>query len=217
MPLTINLLHEQQFLLKQRQRDPLKLGVYALAGVALLFLLYYGVRLAQSTALANDVRNHQAEWDKQAPAAKAADAKEAEYTAQVSAAAVVSKRIEGRFYWAPLLETLIKAVPAHVQIVNFSGANDQKADKINVTLEGIVAGDVPRLAADKFREDLNAVLSKTYQGVETSFRSLEEAATTVPLNGKNTPTARFIIEIKMNKPGAATAAATPAPARARTH
>ena len=216
MPLTINLLHEQQFLLKQRQRDPLKLGVYALAGVALLFLLYYGVRLAQSTALNNELKSRQAEWAKQEPAAKAADAKEAEYTTQVSAAAIVTKRIEDRFYWAPLLETLIKSVPPQVQIVNFTGANDQKADKMNVTLEGIVAGDVPRLAADKFREDLNAALNKTYQGVETSFRGLEEASTTVPLNGKNTPTARFTIEIKMNKPGA-TPAATPAPTRVRNH
>ena len=46
MPLTINLLHEEQFLLKQRKRDPLKLGLYALAGVAA------GSCLAHSACLA---------------------------------------------------------------------------------------------------------------------------------------------------------------------
>ena len=181
MPLTINLLHEEQFLLKQRQRDPLKLGMYALAGVAALFLLYYLVRVAQSSALHGQLKARQAEWAKQEPAARAADAQEADFTAQVSAAGVVTRRIENRFYWAPLLGTLIKAVPANVQIVNFTGANEQKADKITLTLEGVVAGDVPRLAADKFRESLNATLAKDYQSVETSFRGLEEAPGTVPI------------------------------------
>ena len=216
MPLTINLLHEEQFLLKQRQRDPLKLGIYALAGVAALFLLYYLVRVAQSSALNNELHGKQAEWAKQEPAAKAADAQEADYTAQVSAAGVVTKRIEGRFYWAPLLGTLIRAVPTNVQIVNFTGTNEPKTDKITLTLEGTVAGEVPRLAADKFRESLTASLNKDYQAVETSFRGLEESPGTVPLNGKPTPTAHFTIEVKLNKPAAvAAAAATPPPAAAR--
>ena len=80
--------------------------------MAALFLLYYLVRVAQSSALHNDLRAHQAEWAKQEPAAKAADAQEADFTAQVSAAGLMTKRIEGRFYWAPLLGTLLKAVPA---------------------------------------------------------------------------------------------------------
>lgn len=199
MPLTINLLHEEQYLLKQRQRDPLKLGLYALAGVAALFVLYYVVRAAQSSAITSELKARQAEWAKQQPAANAAEAKEAEYSGLVSGADVVSRRIDGRFYWAPLLSTFIKAVPPYVQIVNFTGANDQHSDKISVTLEGVVGGDVPRLVADKFRGELNAALLKAYPTVETSFRSLEEATGTVNLNGKPTPTAHFTIEIKMNK------------------
>ena len=101
-----------------------------------------------------------------------------------------------------------------MQIVNLNGSNEQKADKVTLALEGIVAGEVPRLAADKFRESLNAALSKDYQGVQTSFRGLEEAPGAVPFNGKTTPTAHFTIEVKLDKSGAA-AAATPAPAPAR--
>ncbi len=214
MPLTINLLHEEQYLLKQRKRDPLKLGLYALAGVAALFVMYYGWRLLSSTTLDGQLKARQAEWAKQEPAAKGAETQEKELTAQVAAADVVGKRIDNRFYWAPLLETLLRSVPANVQIVNLNGTNELKNDKATLTLEGIVAGEVPRLAADKFREALTVTLGKKYQGVEASFRSLDDTATPVNVNGKPSPTARFTIEIKMNKPSAVPAA-TPAPERHR--
>ncbi len=213
MPLTINLLHEQQFLRQQRQRDPLKLGLYALGGVAALFVLYYVVRYAQSSAIDHELKARQAEWAKQEPAAKAADLQEKEYTTRVSAADAVGKRIEGRFYWAPLLATLIKAVPPNVQVLNFTGTNDARADKIGVTLEGIVAGDQPRLSADKFRSDLTAALAKKYSGVETVFRSLDDSVSPVAFNGKPSPTARFTIEIKMGKLSAPPAAPAPVAAR----
>ena len=212
MPLTINLLHEEQYLLQQRKRDPLKLGLYALAGVAALFVMYYGWRFVSSSALKAQVRSRQAEWAKQEPAASAAAAQEKDVTTQVAAAAVVSKRIENRFYWAPLLETLVKNVPANVQLIVLAGDNDSKTDSIHLTIEGIVAGDVPRLAADRFRTSLSDNLGKSYQGVATSFRSLEDTSTPVSLNGKSTPTAHFTIEVQMNKPGLAPAA-TLAPER----
>ena len=214
MPLTINLLHEEQFLLKQRKRDPLKLGLYALAGVASLFVMFYGWRLVSSKVLASQYKDRLAEWVKQEPAEAAAVAQEKELTAQVAAADVVAKRVENRFYWAPLVETLVKSVPSNVQIVSLNGSNDQKNDKVLVTLEGIVAGDVPRLAADKFRTALTESLSKRFQGVETSFRGLDDTATPVNLNGKPSPTAHFTIEAKLNKPSAVPAAA-PVPERRR--
>lgn len=214
MPLTINLLHEEQFLLKQRKRDPLKLGLYALAGVAALFVMFYGWRLLSSKVLEAQYKARLADWAKQEPAAAAAAAQEKDLTAQVAAADVVTKRVENRFYWAPLVETLVKSVPPNVQIVSLNGSNDQKNDKVLVTLEGIVAGDVPRLAADKFRGVLTESLGKKFQGVETSFRGLDDTATPVNLNGKPSPTAHFTIEAKLNKPSAVPAA-TPVPERRR--
>lgn len=214
MPLTINLLHEEQFLLKQRKRDPLKLGLYALAGVAALFVMFYGWRLLSSKALDSRFKTLQAEWARQEPAITVAQNQQKDLTAQVAAADLVGKRIENRFYWAPLLETLLRSVPSYVQIVNLNGTNELKNDRISFTLEGIVAGDVPRLVADKFRTALNDSLSKKYQGVETSFRGLDETATPVNVNGKPSPTAHFTIEVKLNKPSAVPAA-TPAPERRR--
>ena len=212
MPLTINLLHEEQYLLQQRKRDPLKLGLYALAGVAALFVMYYGWRLISSTALSQQVRAHEAQWAKQEPASNAAAAQEKEVSAKIATSDLISHRIEGRSYWAPLLGTILKAVPPNVQLINFGGDNETGADHMRISIEGIVAGDVPRLTADQFRTALNDSLNKRYQGVSSSFRSLDDAPTPVVLNGKSNPTAHFTIDIQLNKPGAAP---TPAPAPER--
>ena len=208
MPLTINLLHEEQYLLKQRKRDPLKLGLYALAGVAALFIMYYGYRLISSTALNQEVKARQAEWAKQDPAQNAAIAQQKELTSKITAADILGRRIENRFYWGPLLETLLRAVPANVQLVNFTGNNEPGADRLSISLEGIVAGDVPRLTADQFRTSLNDSLGKHYQNVVTSFRSLDDGNTSVALNGKPVLTAHFTIEVSMARPSAVP---TPAP------
>ncbi len=86
----------------------------------------------------------------------------------------MTKRVEYRFYWAPVLDVLLKTVPPNVQIVNLSGSNDPKSDKISVLLEGVVAGDVPRIAADQFRTLLNERLAKQYPGATSNFRSLDD-------------------------------------------
>ncbi len=212
MPLTINLLHEEQYLLQQRKRDPLKLGLYALAGVAALFVMYYGWRLISSTALNQQVKARETEWAKQEPAANAATAQEKEVSAKIAAAEVIGRRVEGRSYWAPLLGTILKFVPPNVQLVNFGGENEAGTDHLRIGIEGIVAGDVPRLTADQFRTALNDNLSKHYQGVSSTFRSLDDAPTPVVLNGKSISTAHFTIDVQINKPGAT---ATPAPAPER--
>ena len=212
MPLTINLLHEEQFALKQSKRDPLKLGLYALAGVAALFVMYYGFRLISSTALSQQVSARAAEWAKQEPAANAASAQQKELSTKVAAADVVTRRIENRFYWGPLLDTLLRSVPPNVQLVNLSGSNDTGADHVTLTLEGVVAGDVPRLAADQFREALTQSLAKHYQGVSASFRSLDDTATPVTFNGKTTLPAHFSIDVQLTKPQAIPTA-TPVPER----
>ena len=210
MPLTINLLHEQQFLLQQRKRDPLKLGFYALGAVAMLFFLYYAYRYAANSSLKGDLRARQADWAKQEPQAKAAAAREAELNAKLVMADAVGKRIENRFYWAPVFDLLLKTVPPNVQIVNLTGTNEPKSDKISVLLEGVVAGEVPRIAADQFRTVLNERLAKQYPGATSSFRGLDDTAATVNVGGRALPTARFTIETAFSKPHAAPAE-TPAP------
>ena len=212
MPLTINLLHEEQTLSKQRKRDPLKLGFYALGGVAALFVLYYVVRLASSSTIMNQMHAREADWTKQEPLAAAAAKREAELTTHIAAAGSITSRIEDRFYWAPVVELLAKSVPVNVQLVGFTGTNEARSDKINLLLEGIAAGEVPRFAAEQFRTGIGERLGKTYKNVTTSFRSLDETTSTVAVNGKTLPTARFSIEVSIARPSAAPAP-TPVPER----
>ena len=216
MPLTINLLHEEQFLLQQRKRDPLKLGLYALAGVAALFVLYYFVRLAAGSTTISEMHAREADWAKQEPLAAAAAKREADLNGQITAAGSITRRIENRFYWAPLVETLARFVPPNVQLTGFTGGNDPKSDKVSLVLEGFAAGDVPRFAAEQFRTGIGDRLGKTYKNVTTAFRGLDETASNVTLNGKSMPTARFSIEIAFDKPSA-TPAPTPVPARRAHH
>ena len=216
MPLTINLLHEEQYLLQQRKRDPLKLGLYALAGVAALFVLYYFVRLAAGSVTINEMHAREADWAKQEPLAAAAAKRETDLNAQIIAAASITHRIENRFYWAPLIELLARSVPPNVQLTGFTGSNEGKADRITLVLEGLAAGDVPRFAAEQFRTGIGNRLGKTYKNVTTAFRGLDETASNVPLNGKPTPTASFSIEVAFDNPSIAPAP-TPVPERRARH
>ena len=154
--------------------------------------------------------SRQAEWARQEPAAKAAATREAELSAKLASADALGKRIENRFYWAPVLDVLLKTVPPNVQIVNLTGTNDPKADKISVLLEGVVAGEVPRIAADRFRTTLNEQLARQFPGAISTFRGLEDNASSVNVGGRALPTARFTIETIFTKPHA-TPAETPAP------
>lgn len=213
MPLTLNLLHEEQKQHQARQRDPLKLGVLGLVGIALLFMGYYAVRLIGSNALTSRLHARQAEWARQEPLSRAALTQEAELNLTLGAAASVTKRIEERFYWAPLLDTLQRMVPPGVQILSLSGNNDVSSEKVLLGLDGIAAGVEPRAAAEQFRIALADALSKKFPGAVSSFRSLEEATGLATLAGKPLPTAKFSIDITLKKTAAAP---PPEPARARS-
>jgi hypothetical protein len=199
MPLTINLLHEEQALLKLRKRDPLKLGLYALGGVALLFVAYYGYRLIGSSSIKGELEAREAEWARQAPKAAAAAAQDDAFAEKLSVANLVSQRIDNRFYWAPLLSELQRTVTPNVQIISLSGSSDPKDDKVTVVLDGLAAGSRPRAAAEQFRTTLNDVLGRSYKGAAATFRALDEAPATVALGGKQMPTARFTIDLKLDR------------------
>ncbi len=199
MPLTINLLHEERALLQQRKRDPLKLGLFALGGVALLFVAFYCYRLIGSASIKRDMDSRQAEWAREEPKALAAAEQDKVYSDKLGVASLVSQRIDNRFYWAPLLSNLQRTVPPNVQIISLAGSCDAKDEKVAVVLEGLAAGAVPRAAAEQFRTTLTEVLGHSYKGAVATFRNLDETSSTVMLAGKQVPTARFSIDIKLDR------------------
>lgn len=208
--LTLNLLHEEQKQLQARQRDPLKLGLLGLAGIALLFMGYYAYRLVGSNALTRQLQEKQAEWARQEPLSRTAIAQEADLNLALGASAAVTKRIEGRFYWAPLLETLQRVVPPGVQVLTLSGNNELTGEKVLIGLDGIAAGPEPRAAAEQFRIALLEALIKNFPGASSSFRSLEETSAMATLEGKPLPTAKFSIDVQFKKPPATAPPAEPA-------
>jgi Tfp pilus assembly protein PilN len=108
------------------------------------------------------------------------------------------KRIEGRFYWAPVLEQLVPLVPAEVQITKLHGdVQGDQLKKCQMTIDGVSAGSDPRKVAEELRQSIAESLSKRYKNVVASFRQLEDGADLVSLNGRNWPTATFAINVQL--------------------
>ncbi len=209
-PLRLNLLHEQRAAAAQAKRDPLKLGLYALGGVALLLAAYYLFRVASVGGLSRNLKARQAEFAaKYEGVLKTADAREKELTTLVATGAALKNHTEGRFYWASLLETVGRAVPRDVQLTGLTGSletKDKDAPRVpSLTLEGLSAGTEPRDVAERFRVSLAEALGKTFPGASASFRNLDDGEGTVSLDGKTLRTARFTIAVTLRRPTAAPA------------
>lgn len=202
-PLRLNLLHEQHAAAAQAKRDPLKLGLYALGGVALLLAGYYLLRVATVGSLQRNLAARQAEFAaKYEKTLKTADAREKELTTLVATGTALKGRTEGRFFWAPLLETISRAVPRDVQLTGLTGSLDATPGAARVpslTLEGLSAGAEPRDVAERFRVSLADTLGKTFPGASASFRNLDDGEGTVALDGKTLRTARFTITVSLRR------------------
>ncbi len=208
MPLHLNLLHEQQSQRAQSKRDPLKLGLYALCAVTALFVAYYLLRLGTSASLNNQLAARKAEYARKYEVPlKDADKREKDLTRITTTSSMLTARIEGRFYWAPLLDVLLRTVPRDVQVAGFNGTDDPKEKNVNFNIEGVAAGREPRAVAEQFRITLANNLTGKYgaNAATVRFRSgaLEETKTTVALDGQQQLTARFTIEVSLRKPSAA--------------
>lgn len=209
-PLRLNLLHEQHAAAQQAKRDPLKLGLYALGGVALLLAGYYFLRVATVSGVQRNLAARQAEFAaKYEKTLKTADAREKELVALIASGTALKGRTEGRFYWAPVLETIGRAVPRDVQLTALNGSleiKEKDAPRVPaLTLEGISAGAEPRDVAERFRVSLADALGKAFPGASATFRNLDDGEGTVSLDGKGFRTARFTIVLTLRRPAPAAA------------
>jgi hypothetical protein len=125
------------------------------------------------------------------------------------------QRIEGRFYWAPVLQQITQLVPREVQIVKMVGdVQGERVKKASVTLDGISAGSDPRRVAEELRTSIAEEFAKTYKNVSSTFRSLEDGTELVKLDGKMAPTATFAINVQLT--AGEEAVETPAPRAPKT-
>src|SRR5438034_7060083 len=161
MALHLNLLHEEIFEQRQRQRDPLKIGMMVLGALGALMLLYYLWNAYKVLEIRNRLSQTEHDWSKVEPKVTAAQKRAVELNGIISTTKVLDGMIDGRFFWAPFLEKLSRCVALNAQITSVDGTVLE--DKtVNVMIEGMAAGREPRAAAEELRQMLLEQLGQSY-------------------------------------------------------
>ena len=213
MALHLNLLHEEFQEQRQRQRDPLKIGMMVLGGLGALMFLYYMWNAYQTLGIRNRLNAVQHDWSKVEPKVTAAQKRSAELNSIIGTTKVLDGMIESRFYWAPFLEKLSRCVALNAQITSVDGSVLEESRGVNVMIEGLAAGREPRAAAEELRQLLLEQLGQSYQDVKVEFKTLEDLDTLVKIGGANMAMARFSVSASFNP--AATGKAAAAPTRSK--
>ena len=211
MALHLNLLHEEILEQRQRQRDPLKIGMMVLGALGALMLLYYMWNAYKTLEIRNRLGQAQRDWAKVEPKVTAAQKRSAELNSIISTTKVLDGIIDGRFYWGPFLEKLSRCVALNAQLTNIDGTVLED-NKVSVTIEGLAAGREPRAAAEELRQLLLEQLGQGYNETKVEFKTLEDLDTIVNIGGSNLGMAHFGLSVTFT-----TGAAKPTqPSRART-
>jgi hypothetical protein len=212
MALHLNLLHEEIQEQRLRQRDPLKIGMMVLGGLGALMFLYYMWNAYQTLGIRNRLNAVQSDWSKVEPKVTSAQKRSAELNSIISTTRVLDSMIDGRFYWAPLLEKLSRCVAMNAQITSVDGTVLDDNRGVNVMIEGLAAGREPRAAAEELRQLLLEQLGQSYHDVKVEFKTLEDLDTLVRIGGANMAMARFSVSASFSQ----TATAKPAAITGKT-
>lgn len=212
MALHLNLLHEEIREQRQRQRDPLKIGMMVLGGLGSLMFLYYMWNAYQALGIRSQLSKVQQTWSAVEPKVTAAQKRSAELNGIISTTKVLDGMIENRFYWAPFLEKLSRCVALNAQVTSVDGTVLDDNRGVNVMIEGLAAGREPRAAAEELRQLLLEQLGQSYREVKIEFKTLEDMDTLVKIGGANMAMARFSLSASFNP--SAVAKAAPAPPKA---
>ena len=190
MALHLNLLHEEILEQRQRQRDPLKIGMMVLGALGALMLAYYLWNAYKVLEIRTRLGQAQHDWAKVEPKVTAAQKRSAELNGIISTTKVLDGIIEGRFFWAPFLEKLSRCVAMNAQLTSIDGTVLDDG-KISIVIEGLAAGREPRAAAEELRQLLLEQFGQSYGDVKVEFKALEDLDTIVNIGGSNMAMARF--------------------------
>jgi hypothetical protein len=198
MALRLNLYHEVIKAKALKRRDPLKITIYGLSAIAACCASWYFIQVVRMHAINDEMTRVKAEYDKIEPQAKAAKKREEELAAQAKASEQLAKRMEGRFYWAPVLAQIMQIVPREVQITRMGG--DVTGDgqrRCTITIDGLSAGSDPRRVAEDLRTAIAEKFTPHYKNVTSTFKTLEDGNELVMLDGKQVSTATFAINVQL--------------------
>lgn len=211
MALQLNLLHEEITEQRQRQRDPLKLGVIALSAFGVILFLYYGWNAYRTIQIKSRLNAVTAEWKKVEPQVTAAQKRATELHQIIDSTRVLDGLIDDRFYWAPFLAKVSHCVAPNIQITGLDGSLSESSRSVVISIEGLAAAREPRAAAEDLRQLLLEQLEKSYSDVKVTFKNLEDLDTMINLAGVPTASARFNLNVTLNpKPAEAANAERPA-------
>lgn len=211
MALHLNLLHEEFQEQRQRQRDPLKIGMMVLGGLGALMFLYYMWNAYKTLEIRSRLNAVQADWSKVEPKVTTAQKRSAELNAIIGTTKVLDGMIDSRFYWAPFLEKLSRCVALNAQLTSIDGIVLEDNRGVTVMIEGLAAGREPRAAAEELRQLLLEQLGQGYHDVKVEFKTLEDLDTLANIGGANMAMARFALSVAFNPTASAVKAASPSP------
>ena len=198
MALHLNLLHEEILQQRQRQRDPLKIGMMVLVGLGALMFLWYMGKAYQTLSIRNRLGTIQADWNKIEPKVTAAQKRTSELKTIIGTTKVLDDMIDRRFYWAPFLEKLSRCVALNAQITSIDGTVLDDDKNVSIMIEGLSAAREPRAAAEELRQLLLEQLGQSYHDVNIEFKTLEDLDTLVKVGGANMAMARFALNLTFN-------------------
>lgn len=215
MALQLNLLHEEIHEYRQRQRDPLKIGMLVLASCGVMLFGYYAWNAYKTIEIKTRLNHISGEWKKIEPEVTKAQKRMAEVTNIINTTHFLDEYIDNRFFWGPLLDKLSRCVPPNAQLTSFEGQvlDEDKGGGISITIDGLAAAREPRSAAEDLRQMLREQLGKSYHDVKAEFKALEDVETLTNVGGANVPMSHYILLITFKTEASAKPAATPAPAR----
>jgi hypothetical protein len=207
MALHLNLLHEEILEQKQRQRDPLKIGMLVLSSCGALLFLYYAWIAVQTLEIKSRLGGVERDWKKIEPTVTAAQKHAAELTNMIKTTQVLDNEIDNRFFWAPFLEKLSHCVAPNAQLTDLEGLVDENKG-VSVTIEGVAAAREARAAAEDLRQMLTEQLSQGYHDVKVEFKTLEDLETITNIGGVNMPMARYTLAVSFSPHEAKTEASS---------
>ena len=193
MALHLNLLHEEILQQRQRQRDPLKIGMIVLGALGALMLVYYLWNAYKVLEIRNRLDQAQHDWAKVEPKVTGAQKRSTELNGIISTTRVLDGIIDSRFFWGPFLEKLSRCVALNAQLSSIDGTVLDDG-RISIVIEGLAAGREPRAAAEELRQLLLEQLGQSsYSEVKVEFKTLEDLDTIVNIGGSNMAMSRFAI------------------------
>ena len=216
MALHLNLLHEEILEHRQRQRDPLKIGIMVLVSFGVLMFLYYMWNAYRTLEIKGRLSVVEREWAKVEPTVTAAQKRSTELTNIIKTTRVLDEYVESRFFWGPLLQKIALCIAPNTQLTSLEGSVLEDNNGVAVSIEGVAARREPRAAAEDLRQMLTEQLAQSYGDVKVEFKALEDLDTIVNVSGTNLAMARYTLTVGFNAGAAAkTAAASPSPRPAR--